>query len=73
MNHKRILRLLCLFFLIILTGCKSEDAQPSDVFTTYVKYWSNQNFTKMYEMHTPEAKKIMKKDEFVERYKKNLW
>ncbi|MEN0649440.1 penicillin-binding transpeptidase domain-containing protein [Caldifermentibacillus hisashii] len=70
MNHKRILRLLCLFFLIILTGCKSEDAQPSDVFTTYVKYWSNQNFTKMYEMHTPEAKKIMKKDEFVERYKK---
>lgn len=70
MNHKRLLPLLCLFLLIILAGCKSEDVQPSDIFTTYVKNWSNQNFAKMYEMHTPEAKKIMKKDEFVERYKK---
>lgn len=70
MKYKRAFFILSLLMSVLLVGCNEKEVQPSDVFATYVKYWNEQDFAKMYNMHTTNAKELMKKDEFVERYKK---
>lgn len=66
---KKPLWVLIILVLIILTSCNKEP-QPEDQFSTYVKLWNGQKFEEMYSYLSAEAKDNIKKDEFVERYKK---
>lgn len=60
---------MIILLLFILTSC-SKEPQPEDQFSTYVKLWNDQNFEDMYNYLSAEAKDNIKKDDFVERYKK---
>ncbi|WP_066055629.1 penicillin-binding transpeptidase domain-containing protein [Robertmurraya korlensis] len=66
---KKSLWLFIIFVLFILTSCNKEP-QPEDRFSTYVKLWNDQKFEEMYSYLSDKAKDSIKKDEFVERYKK---
>jgi penicillin-binding protein 3 len=66
---KKILWFFLIFVLFILTSCNKEP-QPEDQFTTYVKLWNDQKFEEMYSYLSADAKESIKKEEFVERYKK---
>lgn len=60
---------LIILVLSILTSCNKEP-QPEEQFSTYVKLWNDQKFEEMYNYLSADAKKNIKKDAFVERYKK---
>lgn len=66
---KKSIWLLVILVLFILTSCNKEP-QPEDQFSTYVKLWNDQKFDEMYSYLSTEAKDSIKKDEFVDRYKK---
>jgi len=66
---KKSLWLIAIIVLFVLTSCNKE-AQPEDRFVTYVKLWNDQKFEEMYSYLSAEAKESIKKNEFVERYKK---
>lgn len=66
---KKSLWLLVIFVLFFLTSC-NKVPQPEERFSTYVKLWNDQKFEEMYSYISAEAKESIKKDEFVERYKK---
>lgn len=66
---KKSLWFLVIMTVFILAGCNKEP-QPEDRFSTYVKLWNNQKFEEMYGYLSTEAKESIKKDEFVDRYKK---
>lgn len=55
-------------FLLLLSAC-SDQPSAVDAFDTYVKNWNKQEFTSMYKQLSPDAKKAISKDDFVERYK----
>lgn len=66
---KKSLWLMAIIILFVLTSCNKEP-QPEDRFSTYVKLWNDQKFEEMYSYLSAEAKDSIKRDEFVERYKK---
>jgi penicillin-binding protein 3 len=66
---KKSLWLLVILLLFILTSCNKEP-QPEEQFSTYVKLWNDQKFNEMYSYLSAESKESIKKDEFVDRYKK---
>lgn len=66
---KKSLWFVVMITLIFLAGCNKEP-QPEDQFSTYVKLWNNQKFEEMYDYLSTEAKESIKKEEFVDRYKK---
>lgn len=66
---KKTLWAMIILLLFILTSC-SKEPQPEDQFSTYVKLWNDQKFEDMYDYLSAEARDNIKKDEFVERYKK---
>lgn len=66
---KKSLWLLVILILFVLTSCNKEP-QPEEQFSTYVKLWNGQKFEEMYNYLSADAKKSIKKDEFVDRYKK---
>jgi penicillin-binding protein 3 len=66
---KKFLWLFSILVLLILTSCNKE-TQPEDQFLSYVKLWNDQKFEEMYSYLSTDAKDSLKKEEFVERYKK---
>jgi penicillin-binding protein 3 len=66
---KKFIGLLMVSILFILSGCNKEP-QPEEQFSTYVKLWNDQKFEEMYSYLSTEAKETIKKEDFVERYKK---
>jgi penicillin-binding protein 3 len=69
MRH-RLFFLTSLFIILILAGCSADEVRPDEVFDTYVKLWSEQNFSDMYEMHTDNAMEYYTKGDFIARYEK---
>jgi penicillin-binding protein 3 len=66
---KKSLWLFIILVLLVLTSCNKEK-QPEDQFLSYVKLWNDQKFEEMYSYLSTDAKDSIKKEEFVERYKK---
>ncbi len=66
---KKSLWLFIILVLLVLTSCNKE-TQPEDQFLSYVKLWNDQKFEEMYSYLSTDAKDSIKKEEFVERYKK---
>ncbi len=66
---KKSLWLFIILVLLVLIGCNKE-TQPEDQFLSYVKLWNDQKFEEMYSYLSTDAKDSIKKEEFVERYKK---
>lgn len=69
--YKKLLSLAFICLLIFaLAGCtKDKQPKPEDTFATYIKAWNQQNFSKMYDLLSADAKKTITKDKFVQRYK----
>ncbi|MCU1807091.1 penicillin-binding transpeptidase domain-containing protein [Cytobacillus firmus] len=60
---------ISLFILAFLGGCNKE-IKPQDRFKQYVEHWNKQEFEKMYEFLSVDAKKSISKKEYVNRYEK---
>ncbi|MGY6213070.1 penicillin-binding transpeptidase domain-containing protein [Cytobacillus firmus] len=60
---------ISLFILAFLGGCNKE-IKPQDRFKQYVEHWNKQEFEKMYEILSVDAKKSISKKEYVNRYEK---
>ncbi|MGM0777965.1 MAG: penicillin-binding transpeptidase domain-containing protein [Bacillota bacterium] len=60
---------ISIFILAFLGGCNKE-IKPQDRFKQYVEHWNKQEFEKMYEFLSVDAKKSISKKEYVNRYEK---
>ncbi|MBW8348884.1 penicillin-binding transpeptidase domain-containing protein [Bacillus sp. IITD106] len=68
---KIIMISLCLILSSLLVACnKEKEPKPEDRFADYIKLWNEQKFDKMYEFLSTESKENIKKEDFVDRYKK---
>ncbi|MUK89064.1 penicillin-binding transpeptidase domain-containing protein [Ornithinibacillus sp. L9] len=68
---RRVTLLLSIVFFVILIGCSEDDVvTPHERFDKYVEHWSNQEFSKMYEMLTPESQQEYSTENMVDRYTK---
>jgi len=57
--------------IMIITACSKEDeVTPHDRLDLYVELWSNQEFTKMYDLISTDAKNEYPPDQFIDRYQK---
>ena len=55
--------------LAALSGCNKE-IKPQDRFSQYVEHWNKQEFEKMYEFLSKDAKQSISKKDFAARYEK---
>lgn len=70
MMRKRILIILVALFMF-MSGCsKTDEVTPHDRFDTYVDLWSEQEFTKMYDMISTDARDEFPPEQFIDRYNK---
>src|SRR5690625_1493319 len=67
---KRFLLLIPLLFLAFMFACSSNEVTPNEQFDTYTKKWNKEDFTKMYEMITSNAKQDYPPEKFIDRYEK---
>ncbi|CEG29155.1 penicillin-binding transpeptidase domain-containing protein [Bacillus sp. B-jedd] len=67
---KRLLGIIMAVILAAaLAGC-TEKPQPADRFSRYIDLWNKQDFDKMYDYLSKDAKASVSKQEFTDRYKK---
>ncbi|RHW37218.1 penicillin-binding transpeptidase domain-containing protein [Neobacillus notoginsengisoli] len=67
---KRLMGIVMAAILVAaLAGC-TEKPQPADRFSRYIELWNKQEFDKMYDYLSKDAKASVSKKEFTERYKK---
>ncbi|WP_339063002.1 penicillin-binding transpeptidase domain-containing protein [Tepidibacillus marianensis] len=67
---KRFLFLGFLFLVMIsFIGCGKE-LKPEDRFSDYIKSWQKQDFASMYDFTSQSTQQKIKKEEFINRYKK---
>ncbi len=55
--------------LVALSGCNKE-IKPQDRFAQYVEHWNKQEFGKMYEFLSKDAKQSISKEDYIGRYEK---
>ncbi|WP_047980852.1 penicillin-binding transpeptidase domain-containing protein [Ornithinibacillus contaminans] len=67
---KRLLLLVTSILLILIAGCSEDEITPHERFDTYIDLWSEQDFTQMYEILTPESKETYATDQYIDRYNK---
>lgn len=70
LRMKRFLLLILLLFLAFMFACSSNEVTPNEQFDTYTKKWNKEDFTKMYEMITSNAKQDYPPEKFIDRYEK---
>jgi len=70
LRMKRFLLLIPLLFLAFMFACSSNEVTPNEQFDTYTKKWNKEDFTKMYEMITSNAKQDYPPEKFIDRYEK---
>lgn len=61
--------LIVMIFSLLIAGC-NKDPKPEDRFSQYTDLWNEQKFAEMYNFLSAETKEKVKKEEFVDRYKK---
>lgn len=59
---------LILLLAIVLFACSKEET-PEEAASRYIKAWNKQQFEKMYEQLSSDAKDAIDKDAFIERHK----
>jgi|SRR5690625_4880006 len=72
MKAKKIVSFILLSFLIIITACQKEE-DPITLeqrFETYIAYWEEQAFEKMYEMLANNDVDTYDSEQFIDRYQK---
>ena len=68
---KGILITVFITLIMVMTSCSGKNkATPYDYFDLYVDLWNDQEFTKMYNMLSSDAKEEFPPDEFIDRYDK---
>lgn len=60
---------IVMIFSLLITGC-NKDPKPEDRFSQYADLWNEQKFAEMYDYLSAETKEKVKKEDFVDRYKK---
>ncbi|WP_164668066.1 penicillin-binding transpeptidase domain-containing protein [Virgibacillus doumboii] len=66
---KKIIALLPILLLLLITACSDDEITPQERFDKYVKHWSNQEFSKMYDMSTSGSTEKYPSEKYVDRYK----
>ncbi|WP_281974980.1 penicillin-binding transpeptidase domain-containing protein [Halobacillus litoralis] len=64
---KRWILVIFSLLLLGLTAC-SEQPNPEDTFTAYMKAWESGEYAKMYGMLSKSSQGLMSEEEFVDRY-----
>ncbi|MGM8364570.1 penicillin-binding transpeptidase domain-containing protein [Virgibacillus sp. W0181] len=65
-----ILAIIGICTLIIIGGCSKNEPTPNDRFESYVDYWNDLAFEKMYNLHAESSQETYKPEEAVDRFKK---
>src|SRR5690606_16926515 len=55
--------------ILLLAGC-NKDPLPEERFEGFIKDWEKQDFGKVYDQFSTDVKETVKKEEFVERFRK---
>ncbi|WP_042222414.1 penicillin-binding transpeptidase domain-containing protein [Oceanobacillus manasiensis] len=67
---KKIILALAAIILVVLAGCSDDEVTPNERFDTYVKHWSEKEFSDAYEMLSSESEEAYPTEEYVDRYNK---
>ena len=68
---KRVTFLFMIMIIILsLAACSDEPNYPTEKMENFIQLWHEQNFEKMYELLTDEAKRTYSEEDFIDRYEK---